>query len=357
MNVMKTFILRLIVTSLCGGAIATAQSSAYTNFIRQVQFPGGISYDASVAASGSGASQLAIDPGGARFELWTVQSTTLERYLLTSTYVSSYIPVATVVIRSEDNTAAIPRTRADRPFWVDVTVSGLLPSGDGVPDAAKKVKFLRHVQSYGVGGTGIDIDRTQATLLTQTEITQNGTQNLSFQITSVPGADRTKVRGEERFSIFSLEDSRDTYKVPESQIASQYIQVWPVADGSISGIASGDQLRFQIPQVTVTLKDLYPFSTTYAQVYKGKPQPGMTGKAVTGSELIVNDSLPINKTLVLSSKDMEAAIEEDGIYTLELVTVTPFGVERMRNAAGTIAAVWFNVDRTMKMNGTFVTIK
>lgn len=345
---MKTLILRLIATSLCGGAIASAQSSAYTNFIRQVQYPGASEYDVSVLPSGTDLSQLAINPGGARFELWTVHSTTLERYLLSSTYVSSYIPVASTVIRTEDNTAAIPRTRADRPFWVDVTVSGLLASGDGVPEAAKKVKFLRHVQSYGVGGTGVGIDRTQATLLSQTEITQNGTQNLSFMINSVPGADRAKVRGEERFSVFSLEDSRDTYNVPESQIASQYVQIWPVADGSITGISHGQFVRYLLPQVTLTVNDLYPNSTTYAQVYKGNAQLGVAGKIVPGSAVTIKDSIPQNKVMVLDGYG--DVFDSDGRWTMELVTVTPFGTDRL-------AYVSFDLDRTMKLNGTFVTIK
>lgn len=344
---MKTFIIRMIAASLCGGAIASAQSSAYTNFIRQVQFPGGIAYDASVAASGSELSQLAIDPGGARFELWTVHSTTLERFLLSSTYVSSFIPVATVVIRSEDDTAVIPRTRADRPFSVDVTLIGLLSGGDGIPDAATKVKFLRHVQSYGLGGNGVGIDRTQATLLTQTEINQNGTQTLSFQITSVPGSDRAKLRGEERFSVFSLEDSRETYRVAESQIDSQYIQIWPVADGSITGISHDQFIRYQLPQITLTVNDLYPSSTTYAQVYKGEAQLGVSGTIVPGSAVTIKDSIPQNRVLVLN--DYGDVFDSDGRWTMELLTVTPFGTDRL-------SYVTFNLDRTMKVNGSFVTI-
>jgi hypothetical protein len=277
-----------------------------------------------------------------------VHSTTLERFLLSSTYVSSYIPVATVAIRSEDNTSVIPRTRADRPFSVDVTLTGLLPSGNGVPDAATKVKFLRHVQSYGVGGTGIGIDRTQATLLSQTEINQNGTQTLNYQITSVPGADRAKLRGEERFSVFSLEDSRDTYKVPESQLTSQYIQIWPVADGSITGISQGQFVRYQLPQVTLTVNDLYPSSTTFAQVYKGDAQLGVSGTIIPGSAVTIKDSIPQNRVLVLN--DYGNVFDSDGRWTMELLTVTPFGTDRL-------SYVTFNLDRTMKVNGTFVTIK
>ncbi len=340
---MKTLFLRMIVASLCGGAFASAQTATYTNFIRQVQFPGGISYDASVAANGSNLSQLAINPGGARFELWTVSSVGPTSYLLDSSFVGTYIPVASVVIRTEDNTAAFPRTRADRPFYVDITVGGLL-AGASDPEPSKSVKFLRHVQSYGVGGTGIGIDRTQATLLSQSSITTNGTQNLTFLINSVPGADRAKVRGEERFSIFSLAD----YQAPESLIASQYVQIWPVADGSIAGISQGQLIRYALPQVTLTVNDLYPNSTTYAQVYKGDARLGVAGTIVPGSAVTIKDSIPQNKVMVLNAYD--EVFDSDGRWTMELLTVTPFGTDRL-------SFVTFNLDRTMKVNGTFVTIE
>lgn len=348
---MKTTLLSIISASLFCAPHAWAQAT-YTNFIRQVQMPSLVKWDASVAASGSQLSALAINPGGARFELWTVSSDGPTSFLLSSSYVGTYIPVASLAIRSEDDTSSIVRTRADRPFYVDITVNGLL-NGLTDPIPSKSVKFLRHIQSYGVDGTGLGIDRTQATLLTQSSISTNGPQTLTFDITSIPGADRLKIRGEERFSFYSLAD----YQAPESQLASQYIQIWPVADGSISGIANGDKFRFQVPQVTLGYTDLYPTSFTYAQVYKGMPQLGMTGKKVGGSERIVNEPVPMNKTLVVSSEDLGAALDSDGIWTLELVTVTPFGTERLRDSAGNVCAVWFDVDRTMKMNGTFTTIE
>jgi len=340
---MKSLLFGMLSAGLFCATSAWSQTATYTNFIRQVQYPSEVVYDASVNSSGQRLSQLAIDPGGARFELWTVSSVGPTSYLLDSNYVGTYIPVATVAVRSEDNTSAIPRTRADRPFYVDLTVGGLL-SGASDPEPSKSVKFLRHVQSYGVGGTGIGIDRTQATLLTQTSITTNGTQNLTFLINSVPGADRSKVRGEERFSVFSLED----YQAPESQIASKYIQIWPVADGSITGIASNQLVRYSLPQLTVTLNDLYPFSTTYVQAYKGNAALGTTGTTVPGSALVVNDSVPQSRVLTVTGYD--SVFTSDGRWTLELVTKTPFGIDRL-------AFVSFDLDRTMKVNGSVVTIE
>lgn len=332
----------LCACSLCSSRVA-AQTATFTNFIRQVQFPGGVQWDASVAAAGEQLSALPINPGGARFELWTVQSSPLTSYLLASTYVGTYIPLATVVVRTEELSSAIPRTRADRPFYVDVTINGLL-SGATDPEPSKSVKFLRHVQSYGVEGTGVGIDRTQATLLSQSSITTNGTQNLTFLINSIPGADRAKVRGEERFSIFSLAD----YQAPESQLASQFIQIWPVADGSIAGITMNQLIRYAFPQVTLTLNDLYPNSTTYAQVYKGNAQLGVTGSIVPGSALVVNDSVPQSRVLTLNSYG--TVFDADGRWTMELLTVTPFGIDRL-------AYVSFDLDRTIKFIGAMTTIE
>ena len=352
---MKILLHGLVAASLSCGLSFALETISYSNYIRQFQMPSGVTWDASstVAANGSQFSALAINPGGARFDLYTIKSSSLSgltSYLLDSSYVGTYVPVATIVIRSEDMTGVIPRTRADRPFYVDVTINGLL-NGATDPEPSKSVKFLRHVQSYGVNGTGVGIDRTQATLLTQSSITTNGLQTLTYALTAVPGADRSKIRGEERFSVFSLAD----YQAPESQLASQYIQICPVSDGAISGIANNQVIKFTLPPVTIALNDLYPKSTTYAQVYKGDPVLGTTGTIVPGSAIIINDSTPQNK--VLSVTNYDGVFTSDGRWTMELVTVTPFGVERVQTPSGVPAVVSFDLDRTINVNSTVTTIE
>ena len=342
---MKALLLRSFPVFLAAGALASAQTATYTNFIRQAQLPTGVQWDATVAATGTQLSALAIDPGGARFELWTVKSTPLTSYLLDSRYVGTYVPMASVVIRSQDPYPAIPRTRADRPFYVDIVVTGLL-NGATDPAASKSAKLLRHVQSYGVGGTGVSIDRTQATFFSQASLSTNGPRTLTYAVTSVPGADRVKVRGEERFSVFSLEDP--DCQAPESQLASQYIQIWPVADGSITGLVQDQVIRSTVPQVTLTLNDLYPYSTTYTQVYKGDPQLGISGTIVPGSALVVNETIPQNRVLLV--RGYEAVFNENGRWTMELLTVTPFGIDRL-------AYVSFDLDITMKVRATSTTVE
>ena len=277
---MKALLLRLGLPVLALWPLASAQSPTYTNFIRQVQFPSGVQYDAPVTPTGAQQSALEINPGGARFELWTLKSAPLTSYLLDTKYVGAYVPISLVQIRSEDPYSASPRTRADRPFFVDLNVSGLL-NAPSDPVASKSVTLLRHVQSYGTVGTGIGMDRAQATLLSQATIDSNGAQTLTYVVNSIPGTDRSKVRGEERFSSFSVAD----YQAPASQLASQYIQIWPVADGAISGISNGQLVRFQLPALTLTINDIYPDARIYAQVYTGPARLGVSGAIVPGSAL------------------------------------------------------------------------
>jgi hypothetical protein len=333
----------LAISLVCGGWASGQAGGSYTNFIRQVEMPSGVQWDASVEASGEQNSMLPIDLGGARFELWTVLSSPLTSYLLDTRFVAAYLPTAEVTIQSEDPYTVIPRTRADRPFQVDVTISGLL-SGPTDPDASKAVKLLRHVQSYAEKGSGENLDRSQAALESQVLLHQNGTQTLSFPLTSISGADRTKVRGEERFSVFSLAADQ----APESQLASQTIQIWPVADATISGISPNQKIRLELPKLTLTLNDLYPDSRTYAQVYRGSQRLGEEGILVPGSSLILNEVRATDRVLLLD--DYESVFDGDGVWTMEILTATPFGIDRL-------AYVTFEIDRTLELQGTFTTME
>ncbi len=46
----------------------------------------------------------------------------------------------------------------------------------------------------------------------------------------------------------------------------------PMADGAITGITEGEIIGAVVPTITLTLNDLYPVSSTWAQVYKGGPR-------------------------------------------------------------------------------------
>jgi hypothetical protein len=310
-----------------------ARSSDYMFFIRQKQLRTGIYTDTQVIAQGNMLSPLELDTTGCTFELWAVKTASpASQHLLDTTTVGIYLPIAAVTIRTQDPYPTVPRTRADRPFLVDANVHGIL-SDPYAPESSKGVTLLRHAQSYGTTGTGYPLDRTLATLLSQTEITSNGTTAVSIPLNAIPGTNRAKVRGEERFTILSKQDDQR----PASILASQIIQVWPVADATISGIAQGQIIGASGPQVTFQLNDLYPSSTTWAQVYKGGPQTGITGTTIPGSSVVINGSVPANRTIIAANYG--PVFDSDGVWTMELLTKTPFGTDRL-------AQVSFIVQRT-----------
>jgi hypothetical protein len=338
---MKKAIITLLLFCVCV-PVREASGNDYVFFIRQIQMPDNLEWDVSVAQTGQIQSPLEINPHGARFELWSIRNAPLRSYLLDSTYVNSYIPVSTVRIISEDPYETVPRTRADRPFSVEVTMVGL-SSDPAAPPAARSVKLLRHAQAYPEQTIGTEIDRDLANLLSEGTLTDNGTHSLAYPVNAIPGADRTKVRGEERFSVFSLED----YQAPESLLDSVTLQVWPMTTHSLTGMVNGQVIKGALPELSIEYIDLYPDSWTYLQAYKGPPVLGTSGIIVPGSSVLVDASVPQNE--ILRVKDLDSVIREDGSWTLEVVTVTPFGTERLQHLT-------IEVDRTIRVNGTLNTV-
>lgn len=322
---------------LCSRLLAAGEG--YVNFVRQTQQNTGVVYSVNVSPTGNAASQGLLETGGALFQLWTVEQATTKDTLLDQKLVGAYLPAATVSISTQDPYPTVPRTRADKPFTVSVNVSGLVTSGSNLPDAAKRVLLEQHVKNYTASKTSYTLsEATSGTPKASSSIYANGATKLNFATTSLTGADPTKVSGEEWFVVHALADG----SVAQSQIASGKVQVWPVASGSIAGIANGAVLRAKAPQLTLTMTDLYPRSDTYLQVYEGEAKLNTVGKQVEGSVLVLDQSKSDSRVIQLP--DYESAFTKDGTYTMELLTVTPFGTDRL-------AYVTFSVNRAIQVRG------
>ncbi|MFT3992587.1 MAG: hypothetical protein QM680_14420 [Luteolibacter sp.] len=323
------------------GTTAGVLADTYANFIRQTQYPSNVTLDVSVASSGEQLSGLPLEDGGALFDLYAVNSDTLVSYLLDSKYVGAYVPKAEIVITSEDPYTTVPRTRADRPFYVKITVSNLL-SGDDIPAAAKQVTFLHHVQSYGDGGTGANLDRTQATLISQETITTELAETRTYAYSVVPATNVAKIRGEERFSVYTIQDTGETYSIAPSQLASQYIQIWPVPDGTITGLTNGATYKDLIPAMTFRVNDVYPGSQIYAQAYKGEVSGSPAETIRVGAASAAVYEVPTDAEF--SNENLSSLLPTDGRWTVELISSSVFGLERL-------AYVTFDVDRTISVRG------
>lgn len=387
---MKSLSRILITPMLLTHVMAVEEDPTWTNLIRQEQMPEGTGTYFMNYLNPSGKDVYSPQPvprPGARFELHTIRSEPLATFLLKSTFVGTYVPIANVVIDTEDpwgkepntptftnvtfanptfatnrtvptNTPAkVRRTRADRPFKVYVTTSDILSgtTGPTIPAASKAVNFYHTVQSYGATGTGNPIDRSLAQNVTPAlpQITTNGVHDpILVNLTTVPAANRQKVRGEETYKIFSLEDTQDPARpIAPNLLSSHVVQIWPMTDGSLSGIAMNQEVRFSMPKVTFRYNDTYPGSQTFAQIYKGELRDNVVGEIVPGSHKINTSDPGIPESYTESTGgEFDRMFTSDGRYTMELLTVSPFDTIRLDY-------VTFNVDRTIEVNSTVTTVE
>jgi hypothetical protein len=329
---MKAYL--LLASLLCSHVHAAGEG--YVNFIRQQQKTTGVVWSMPVVPKGNGPSQLPLEQDGALFQLWTVEQATAKDYLLDQKLVGAYLPSASIIVTTLDPYSVVPRTRADQPFTVSIQVGGLL-SGAGLPAASTKVLLEHHLANYT--GNQISIPAAQAisgTPQSSAYLTANGATTLNFPVTNLKASDPTTARGEEHFVVHALGDE----DAGQTQLASAYVQVWPVASGSIQGITQGQKIRFHSPELTVTLTDLYPRSNTWLQIYPGEAKLSTQGTPVDGSILILDQDRSDSRLLTVA--DYDSLMQEDGTYTVELLTQTPFGIDRLDH-------VTFTVDRKLEI--------
>ncbi len=325
---------------------------AAVDFIEQVDLESGMVYQVYVdgpeepgSKNGEQVSPMPVGSQGSTFALYAKGLDPDDTiYLLEEKYVAAYTPEAVITITSEDPHPT-PRTRADEPFTVSVKVDGLLSPGADVPEAALNVYLQQVSLDYDdlldrapTDGTAQEVLTDDFFIVENGEIERVGMTKLTSDIFF-------KERGEEIFRAFALPDA----DLDWLQIASGRVQVWPIADVAIEGMAPGAKITRSLPDLTISLKDLYPDSTTTVQIYKGSQALGTAGTLIEGSRVAFNSIVPQDAQILVRNWDRYAA--DDGTYTLEVITVTPFD----NRAPERLAWLTFEVDRTIKMNGSATT--
>jgi len=102
------------------------------------------------------------------------------------------------------------------------------------------------------------------------------------------------------------------------------------------------------PTLTVTLDDLYPSSATYVQIYKGLPKLGKEGTKIPGSILVLDQDK--SESRVLTVREWAGVIEDEGPHTIELLTETPFGTDRLDYIS-------FTVNRILKIRSMVTSLE
>ncbi len=322
---------------------AMAGETHYVNFVRQKQQATSIVWDMPVDPFGAAPSQMAIEKGGSLFQLWTIETEDAKDYLLDQKFVDAYLATADITITTLDPYARHPRTRIDQPFTVTINVNGLL-TGANLPLSSKSVLLERHIANYPLDPVTQNLNAslmdpakvTSGTPYSSAYLSQNGATVLKFPASALKATDPTKATGEEHFVVHSLTDAN----VTQTQIASAFVQILPIASGAIKGIASGDSIGFQIPQIELLLNDLYPRSDTYLLLFDGSQTSGTPKAIVTAFPMDREKS----ESHVLRVTGLDSKITTDGTYTLALVSDTVYGRELLTDP------VTFSINRTLQVN-------
>ena len=329
------------------GAVGAAAQSDYLNVVRQIQQDSGVEWDVTVPPEGSAASQVAMEEGGALFQLWTLRLSTNETFLLDQKLVGSYIPKAEIVIRTGDPYTGVPRTLVGQPFEVELTVEGLL-SGPDLPAAAKQVLIQHEGMAYP--GQTYKLppgeENTEWPIFYQGFYAQNGKVVFEIPSSSLMSEDSTPLAGEERFRVHALPD----HDVDQTQIAGATLQVWPKAKATIQNIEPDGAYGVAPPATTIKLERLYPDSVTWVQVYPGGPENGIQGTVIeeTVVPLLPEAGYHEPQDREVKIQDWARYLTKGGQWTLEVLTKTPFGVE-------SLGRVPFSIQRGLRVNSLLTT--
>lgn len=329
-------------------------------WVRETDLSTGLVYDIPLGPDGGMFTPpLPISEAGNTFELFargTAWDTNV--YLLDTKLIRAYAPVATLQVVSEDPyirgdagaTRYVKRTRADRPYQVHVRTSGLVP---GSPNPAENsVYYALHGCNYNpqtLSGIGQEQYLVEEGNLGNVDVTLGP---IYHELNS-PTA--TGACGEHIFTL--VRHAADG--VPDTVLAQPTLQVWPVASAEVENISAGQVFIDKIPSVVFHYKNTYPDSRTYVQIYPGPATLGTSGTVVTGSERRFGahynpelaDSADVPQTVAITVDALSNYTSTDGIYTVEVLTETPF----FGRTPERLAVLTFEVDRVISSRGKLST--
>ncbi len=340
----------LTTAAIAFAMVSVSISVQAENIIRQTQLSSGLQYDqVTDNDSGTAITHLPIEEGGASYELFARGSAWDENlYFLDSKIVGHYMPEASIEITTDDwinqwfNGNAVPRTRADQPYRLAIRVSGLLEDDPDAPAATKQVLYTHVGQNFNASYVpGTNGEYTLASFLLG-----NSEPSYTPIYTSLTPMAPTKAMGVETFTVSSLSDE----EIPaEAILAEEMVMVWPISEAFIQGVQDDMVIRDSLPDIVVNYKDLYPLSMTYMQIYEGPPVLGTVGQEIPSTNRFHNTTVPQNE--IIAIENWETLVPRDGIYTIEVLSVTPFdGWQPER-----LSYVSFEIDRHVNINSQTVT--
>lgn len=317
--------------------VMSAQDWTYFMDQRNLQNDGFIRKE--VADQGDMISEMAIPAGGSEFTIWAREDRGNQAPIMHQVgvdTVGAYLPTGTLSITTPDPySGGIPRTRVDQGFTLHGDVGGLKGSDPSTPLAAQKVLLDHRVELFDYQDETLT-SLSDSELFEQSFVEKNGKIEEPY-LGNLPGNDVYTESGIETFKLYALPDGQ----IAQMELAEAQVQIWPLAECNVSGLDSG--VTYQtIPDITFDLKNLYPKSETYLRYYAGSQSIESTGTRILDVQILVDQNVPRDGSLVLESP--ERFFDQAGVWTIEVLTDTPFGTERLE-------FLELNVDSDLEIRG------
>lgn len=330
-------------------------------WVRQTDLATGQIYDTPIVGTGgSYTAPVRVNETGSLYELFargTAWDTNV--YLLDTKLIGTYNPVVSVTIDTEDDyvrgdptgTTFVKRTRADRPYTMNIHVEGLV---DASTSTAERTVYL------AVNGRNFDATTysglNQPQYLLDDSNLENGDYVFGPLYHQLNSPTVSSGNGEQSFTIVRYA----SYLVPDTILMQPKIEIWPVPVATAANVSPGQVFIDRIPSIVVSFQHLYPDSRTYVQLYKGGQVLGTVGTLVNGTERRfgrhynpeqVEEPTNVPQSFSISIDDLSNYTPDDGHYTLEVITHTPF----FNRAPERLFHVTFEVDRVITSRGQIST--
>lgn len=357
--------------SIAGIALLSSTLGLFAadDFVRQTDLSTDVIMDVYVAGpdgvgeeDGDVAGAMPVGASGARFQLFGIGlAPDTNLYLLDETVTGAHIPTGVIETKSADPYESVTRTRADIPFQAQLDFSNI-QTDDDAPLSSKYLYVERLVVEYSSDEDRLPLSNEEGENLRVVEsffVNNNGTTAWTDIETSLQSEFEHKQKGEERIRIYALPNEDLTWYV----IDEKTIHVWPIADATMTGSASGDldsavdlegQKLASAPTIYISAQDLYPSSINYVRIYKGEVSDLAEGAedllTIIASEYEVDEFhtvTPQDLHATIPASEIQDFVAGGGTFTAELVTRTPFneGFERLTWAT-------FEVSTRLKIRGS-----
>ncbi|QIF04779.1 hypothetical protein [Roseimicrobium sp. ORNL1] len=318
---------------------------------------------------------LPVSDGGNVYKLYAKGTAwDTNEYLLDTKIIKAYSPAASFTIETGDPTYFrgdpktpnfVVRTRVDEPIKFSVTISGVVT--DATAAAAERSVEIEFIgtdywpDTYSPLGNASGRPEKQPYPLTPVPVVLEGNQKFPFgydkelyALLDNP-ANKLDCVGEWKLKVKRYAADG----IPATYIAEPKIEVWPVAEAKFTGVTDNQVFIDAIPELVFTYSDLYPDSKTYVQIYSGPWVKGTQGTIIETTErkygkyynpgLTDHPTVPQNASIGVTG--LSSYTPKDGIYTMEIITETPFHNRRQ----DTLKKVTFEVDRVISSRGKLST--